>query len=69
LREAAHALKGAVSNFAAASATEAAQRLQKMGETGDLTAARSAYALLEDEIARLRQALRVIAGPARRSRR
>jgi CheY-like chemotaxis protein len=69
LRAAAHALKGAVSNFAAASATEAALRLQKMGEAGDLTAAKSACALLEEELDRMRQALRAMAGPAPRSRR
>jgi PAS domain S-box-containing protein len=69
LRAAAHALKGAVSNFAAASATEAALRLQKMGEAGDLTAARSACALLEEELDRMRHALRAMVGPASRSRR
>ena len=39
LRSAAHAVKGAVSNFAAASATEAAARLQRMGDTGHLAGA------------------------------
>jgi two-component system sensor histidine kinase/response regulator len=41
LRVAAHTLKGAVSNFAAPSATEAAARLQRIGEGGDLDAARA----------------------------
>jgi HPt (histidine-containing phosphotransfer) domain-containing protein len=61
LRSAAHALKGAVSNFAARAATDAALRLQRMGETGDLTAARSACGILEDELLRVEQALRAFA--------
>ncbi len=50
LRAAAHALKGAVSNFAAPPATEAALRLQKMGETGSLEGADGALLKVEKEI-------------------
>jgi two-component system, sensor histidine kinase and response regulator len=61
LQAAAHALKGAVSNFAAPSATEAALRLQRMGEAGEFTGARSACTLLEQELERVRAALGVLA--------
>jgi len=57
LRAAAHALKGAVSNFAAPGATEAALRLQLMGDGGSVTGARSATALLEGELTRVHEAL------------
>jgi two-component system, sensor histidine kinase and response regulator len=50
LRAAAHTLKGAVSNFAAPPAAEAAQRLQKMGEAGRLDGAGAALGQLEREI-------------------
>jgi PAS domain S-box-containing protein len=53
LRAAAHALKGAVSNFAAPGATEAALRLQKMGEAGHLAGAEAALEGLEGEIGAL----------------
>jgi len=61
LRAAAHALKGAVSNFAAAPATEAALRLQQIGDTGTVTGARSALSVLEDELARVHEALAALA--------
>jgi HPt (histidine-containing phosphotransfer) domain-containing protein len=61
LRDAAHALKGAVSNFAAPAATEAAMRLQRIGEAGDLTAGRSALAVLDRELRRVKAALRRLA--------
>jgi CheY-like chemotaxis protein/HPt (histidine-containing phosphotransfer) domain-containing protein len=50
LRAAAHALKGAVSNFAAPAATEAALRLQKMGEAGQLAGAGAGLERLEAEV-------------------
>jgi two-component system, sensor histidine kinase and response regulator len=50
LRAAAHLLKGAVSNFAAPPATEAALRLQKMGDAGRLEGAETALEHLEREI-------------------
>ncbi len=70
LRAAAHALKGAVSNFAAPAATETAQRLQKMGEEGRLQDAGEALGRLEREIEALLTALAEAAGkPAQRARR
>jgi PAS domain S-box-containing protein len=50
LRASAHALKGAVSNFAATGAAEAAFRLQKMGEAGHLAGAEAAIERLKGEI-------------------
>ncbi len=56
-RLAAHTLKGAVSNFAAPAATEAASRLQQMGESGKLGDARAGTKVLERELERLQDAL------------
>jgi two-component system sensor histidine kinase/response regulator len=66
LRDAAHALKGAVSNFAAPAATEAALRLQQIGDRGEVTGARSASSFLEDELERVRKALLGLVPGARR---
>jgi HPt (histidine-containing phosphotransfer) domain-containing protein len=60
LRDAAHALKGAVSNFAAPAATESALRLQRMGDSGDLSGARSACRLLEEQLEQVKRALGAI---------
>ena len=57
LREAAHALKGAAANFAAAPVVEAAGRLEAQGKTGALHESRAAYAVLTREMPRLRRAL------------
>jgi signal transduction histidine kinase/DNA-binding response OmpR family regulator/HPt (histidine-containing phosphotransfer) domain-containing protein len=57
LEFAAHALKGAVGNFFARSAKEAALRLETLGREQDLGAAPEAYLVLEKEIDRLRAAL------------
>jgi CheY-like chemotaxis protein/HPt (histidine-containing phosphotransfer) domain-containing protein len=69
LQAAAHALKGAVSNFAAPAATEAALSLQRMGEAGDIAGAERGCALLERELERLGEALEALlskdAGPSR----
>jgi CheY-like chemotaxis protein/HPt (histidine-containing phosphotransfer) domain-containing protein len=62
LRAAAHALKGAVSNFAAPAAAETAQRLQKMGEEGRLQEAGDALGRLEREIEALLAVLADVAG-------
>jgi CheY-like chemotaxis protein len=62
LRRAAHALKGAVSNFAAGPATKAALRLQTMGERQDLSAAAGAFARLERELTVVFTDLRRLAG-------
>jgi CheY-like chemotaxis protein len=69
LRAAAHALKGAVSNFAAPPATEAALRLQKMGEAGQLAGAEDALDLVERQIGALLASLAAeIRRPAKRRR-
>ncbi len=69
LRAAAHALKGAVSNFAAARATEAALQLQRLGESGELVRAGAALQRLEGELAGLLSALQALVGQASRTRR
>jgi hypothetical protein len=53
-------LKGAVSNFAAPPAIEAAQRLQKMGDAGRLEGAGAALGQLEREIDALLASLSVV---------
>jgi signal transduction histidine kinase/PleD family two-component response regulator/HPt (histidine-containing phosphotransfer) domain-containing protein len=53
LMRGAHSLKGVVATFAAKATSEAALRLEMMGENGDLLAAREVYAVLEAEISRL----------------
>jgi CheY-like chemotaxis protein len=62
LRAAAHALKGAVSNFAAPAATEAALHLQKLGEAGTLAGAGAAVARFEGEVGVLLEALASVCG-------
>ena len=61
-------LKGAVSNFAAPPATEAALRLQKMGDAGRLEGAEAALEQLEREIDALLASLTVVVRRRRRSR-
>ncbi len=61
LSQAAHALKGAVSNFFAGHAVAAAQKLEDLGRHNDLAAARRACEELESEIARLQPALAALA--------
>ena len=53
----AHTLKGAVGNFFAKSAWDAAYRLETLGHDGDLDAAPQAVVTLESELERLRPAL------------
>ena len=60
LRAAAHKLKGAVANFAAPAATQAAHRVQESAEPEMLTQAASALESLEIEMARVDAALRAI---------
>ena len=50
---AAHTLKGAVSNFGARAAADAALRLEQMGRAGDLSHASPALATLEMEMSAL----------------
>ncbi len=75
LRTAAHTLKGSVANFLAPAATAAAARLQEIGEGEDLGEAPGAAAVLEEELARVRERLGAIVseggspGTRRRGRR
>jgi CheY-like chemotaxis protein/HPt (histidine-containing phosphotransfer) domain-containing protein len=64
LQAAAHTLKGAVSNFAAPAATEAAARLQQMGESGRLRDAPAAGDVLERELELLRDKLSALVATA-----
>ena len=57
LERSAHALKGTVGNFNAASAYEASLALEKLGRAGNLEQAGQAYATLEVETERLCRAL------------
>jgi HPt (histidine-containing phosphotransfer) domain-containing protein len=50
LRQAAHALKGSVANFAAPRPFDSAQRLERMGIDGDLSDAPSALRELEESL-------------------
>jgi HPt (histidine-containing phosphotransfer) domain-containing protein len=58
LRGAAHTLKGAVSNFGADGAVEAAFELQKIGERAQLEAVPAALERLEAELKAVRRELR-----------
>jgi len=66
LRIAAHSLKGAIDNFAAQAAYEAALRLEMLGRDGNLAEAEQACATLQKETDRL---LPVLASLANRERR
>jgi HPt (histidine-containing phosphotransfer) domain-containing protein len=54
----AHLLSGAVGNFAAAEATEAAARLVRIARSGDLAPAADAFVALDAALERLAPALR-----------
>ena len=58
LREPAHALQGAATNFAAAPVVEAARQLELQGKNGDLSQSLATYDVLTWEMQRLRPALR-----------
>ncbi len=68
LEQAAHALKGSVANFAAPGAYQAARELEELARQGNLAAAGAGVRPLQVEIRRLRQALRLLAGPGRKTR-
>ena len=57
LERAAHSIKGSVGNFAAPAAADAALQLEMIGRSGDLSCAKQACAVLEQEIDRLKRAL------------
>ena len=60
LKLAAHTLKGALSNFAARDAVEAARLLEQMGKEGDLAGTDEALAALERELGRLEPAFSLL---------
>jgi PAS domain S-box-containing protein len=62
LKLVAHTIKGAISNFAAPAAKEAAQRLETMGQRSNFSDAAEALAALELELDRLRPALSALTG-------
>jgi len=69
LRAAAHTLKGAAANFAAAGVTDAALELQQIGDAGEMSEAKAALERLEVELAALRRALlSILRGKARSPR-
>jgi HPt (histidine-containing phosphotransfer) domain-containing protein len=60
LERSAHMLKGAVANFAAPGAVEAAFQLEKIGRGGQLDEAWSAFDVLLEEFQRLHPALEAL---------
>jgi CheY-like chemotaxis protein len=65
LRAAAHALKGAASNFSAKGVAATALELQELGDRGETREAPAVLERLESDLAALRRALRKLAAPAR----
>jgi PAS domain S-box-containing protein len=57
LRQSAHTLKGAVGNFSAQNAYDAAYALEQIGRSGDLSDATGAYRVLKQELERLQPLL------------
>jgi two-component system sensor histidine kinase/response regulator len=57
VKQASHALKGALSNLAAAEAREVAAKLERLGASGDLGAARTSLHQLEKELTRTMESL------------
>ncbi|MBP7734706.1 MAG: Hpt domain-containing protein [Spirochaetes bacterium] len=53
-----HTIKGAVANFSAEKAFNAALTLEKMGKNHDLEKVNEAFSVLNDEIENMRKALR-----------
>jgi PAS domain S-box-containing protein len=69
LRAAAHTLKGALSNFGAQGAVDAAFELQKLGDASDLEDAPTVLERLEGELKAVRSELRKLVGKATRTKR
>ncbi len=63
---AAHALKGAIANFAAGPAKEAAAKLERLALSGRLVGGEAAFAALRKEAARLKRALVAFGGTSRK---
>ncbi|MGF1578324.1 MAG: Hpt domain-containing protein [Gemmataceae bacterium] len=60
VHKAAHTLKGVISNFCAASAEEAAFRLERAAQGGDLSTGEDGWRTLQEEIDRMLLALNQI---------
>jgi len=69
LQPAAHALKGAIANFAARGPFEAALKLEMMGRHKELSGVEDAYLALEKEIKRLQKALAALGARKARKKR
>lgn len=67
LRESAHGLKGAVGQFGAKKAFDAAYRLEQMGRDGTLTDAQKALLELEDQLAALKPRIESLCQPVMQS--
>jgi CheY-like chemotaxis protein len=63
LCRAAHVFKGAAAAFAARGTVEAARQLEEMGRAANLTGAKEALAVLEEQVQRLRPALAILTPP------
>jgi CheY-like chemotaxis protein/nitrogen-specific signal transduction histidine kinase/HPt (histidine-containing phosphotransfer) domain-containing protein len=64
LERAAHKLKGSIGSFGDRPASDAALRLELMGSSGEFAGAAQTVATLENEVARLREALAAFSGEA-----
>lgn len=64
LQQAAHSLKGSVSNFGADAASDAALALELMGRSGQLSGAENGLAALEQALAYIQPALEELAAQA-----
>jgi PAS domain S-box-containing protein len=64
LKKPAHSLKGAAGLFGVPQVVEQAQRLESLGQAAQLEGAAEAYAELDKELGRLKQALAVMIAPA-----
>ena len=53
-----HTIKGAVSNFSARSAFDAAYKLEQIGKSGDLSSAHNAFSSLKKEIRQTGEAMK-----------
>jgi HPt (histidine-containing phosphotransfer) domain-containing protein len=56
----AHTIKGAVSNFSARRAFDAAYRLEQIGRSGDLSEASNAFVALKTEIGKTTEAMKLL---------
>jgi HPt (histidine-containing phosphotransfer) domain-containing protein len=62
LRQAAHALKGSLSNFGAAAAAAAAKKLETLGRAGTVEGATEILPILESEVERVKKAVSAFRG-------